>query len=87
MQSLQSYISNHPRREVLVTSQNIDARNLAIIPLIDLEGDLIGTLWMQNKQAGLQPVDVSLLRSLSMSTAVALANAETVQRLRKGKMS
>lgn len=85
MQSLQSYISNHPEAGSLGDiSEILDARNLAIIPLIDLEGDLIGTLWMQNKQAGdFSQWDVSLLRSLSMSTAVALANAETVQRLRE----
>ncbi len=86
MDTQRAYLSNHPETDPYVipsARRDIGFFNLAIAPVVDRKGDLVGCFWMQDKPGdGFDGGDLEALSSLAAGASVALENARMLDELR-----
>ena len=87
METMRPYLSNDPGSDIHVISSlrdKVGFHNLAIVPILDRRGQIIGSFWMQNKPGnGFDEGDLEALSGLAAGASVALENAGMIKELRQ----
>ena len=87
METLKPYFSNDAEHDHYVIPEIRKAlgfHNLANVPILSRQGDILGCFEVHNKEGGpFDELDIAMLQSLADSAATALENAQTLTELKQ----